>query len=323
MAPPPERRRIDWRVILDGEVPSARRVSAPVPALTLSTLTSEATSNPSAEAGDRLLQHAVDFAKSAVGFERSAIYLLDSRNGCMVGTWGTDAEGNTIDEHGVMYDYGPIDREVFERAEAGFPWTVYEDCPLIANDGNETRILGRGWVGCTAILGPEGPLGILFNDTALTRAPIDEAKQWRGALLCSLLGRALWHCKAFLVPSAATTPDTSHPIVRRVTELLMRDPTLSCEAMAQELSMTSGSLARAFKRATKSSIVEYRNELRLASFLERVDASAGNLLEAALASGFGSYAQFHRVFRARFGRPPREYLLERKAAQPLAARDRK
>src|SRR5690606_41683192 len=116
MAPPPARRRTDWRVLLDGEVPSARRVSAPVPALTLSTLTSEATSNPSAEAGDRLLQHAVDFAKSAVGFERSAIYLLDSRNGCMAGMWGTDAEGHTIDEHGVMYDYGPIDREVFERA---------------------------------------------------------------------------------------------------------------------------------------------------------------------------------------------------------------
>jgi AraC-like DNA-binding protein len=60
------------------------------------------------------------------------------------------------------------------------------------------------------------------------------------------------------------------------------------------------------------SVVDYRNELRLARFLENADAEGKNLLEAALAAGFGSNAQFYRVFRARFGRAPREYLLLRR-----------
>ena len=89
--------------------------------------------------------------------------------------------------------------------------------------------------------------------------------------------------------------------------------------MAKQLHISPGRLARTFKREAKTSIVEYRNELRLAGFLERVDTKAGNLLQAALESGFGSYAQFHRVFRARFGRTPRDYLLERNPEAIVAA----
>ena len=39
-----------------------------------------------------------------------------------------------------------------------------------------------------------------------------------------------------------------------------------------------------------------------------MDRGSTNLLQAALDSGFGSYAQFHRVFRARLQATPREYL---------------
>jgi len=38
--------------------------------------------------------------------------------------------------------------------------------------------------------GSEEDIAILFNDTALSGAPLDEGKQARAALLCSLLGRA-------------------------------------------------------------------------------------------------------------------------------------
>lgn len=308
-----ERRRIDWRVIFPGDQPTAKLASASLPVNQLTSLTSEAMSDPSPETADRLLRHAIEFARGAIQLERAAIFLWDTKNACMVGTWGSGDRGQTVDEHALMYDYGAIDREVFDRARAGLPWTLYENCPLIAQVENETRVIGQGWVACTAILGPEGPLGILFNDTALTGAPFDEAKQWRAAILASLIGKALWRCRAFLLPSAGEPLDVRHPMVRRVTSLLVRDPSLSCETMAVELGISAGRLARIFKRETKSSIVEYRNELRLAGFLERVDVHAGNLLEAALEAGFGSYAQFHRVFRARFGRTPREYLLERNA----------
>lgn len=46
----------------------------------------------------------------------------------------------------------------------------------------------------------------------------------------------------------------------------------------------------------------------LAAFDVLLDKGRTNLLDAALASGFGSYAQFHRVFRAQRRMTPREYL---------------
>ena len=305
-----ERRRIDWRVTSAENPPQARLVEPSTQASELAEFTSALLFEPSEETVDRVLRYAIEFARNVIRLERAAIFLWDTKEQVMVGTWGTDAEGNTVDEHDIMYDYGDLDREVFARAEKAFAWTIYDDCPLIAQDGHQTRVLGRGWVGCTAILGPRGPLGILYNDTALSRTAFDEAKQARAAVLCSLLGRALEQSRAQLVQSGSGSKKPQHPLIREVTQLLVRDPTLSCETLAKQVNMSAGQLARTFKKHTDVSIVEHRNELRLARFLGRVDTKASNLLVAALEAGFGSYAQFHRVFRARFGQPPREYLLE-------------
>ena len=304
-----ERRRIDWRVTV-GEPPLAKLVEPSTQTSELAEFTSALLSEPSPEMVDRLLSYAVEFARNVIRLERAAIFLLDTKAQVMVGTWGTDANGNTVDEHDIMYDYGNLDREIFSRAEKGFAWTVYDDCPLIAQDQQQTRVLGRGWVGCTAILGPRGPIGILFNDTALTNTALDEAKQARAAVLCSLLARALEPSRAQLIQPGSGPKRPQHPLIREVTKLLVRDPTLSCEGLAKQVNMSAGQLARTFKKHTDVSIVEHRNELRLARFLGRVDTHASNLLVAALEAGFGSYAQFHRVFRARFGQTPREYLLE-------------
>jgi AraC-like DNA-binding protein len=307
-----ERRRIDWSVILPDDPPVARLARPTTQSSQLATWTSEAIANPSAETADRFLFHAVEFCTTVIHLERCGIFLLDSDNHAMVGTWGTGAEGEMVDEHQLAYEYGALDREIFARAQAGFPWTVYEDCPLIAQCENATRILGRGWVACTPIRGPQGPIGILFSDTALSHAAIDEAKQARAAILCALLGQALEPCRSHLVQASSAHSVPRHPVVRGVTSLLVHDPTLSCDAMAEQLHVSARHLARVFKREAGTSVVDHRNELRLARFLDRVDAHAHNLLEAALDAGFGSYAQFHRVFRARLGRTPREYLLERK-----------
>jgi transcriptional regulator GlxA family with amidase domain len=70
-------------------------------------------------------------------------------------------------------------------------------------------------------------------------------------------------------------------------------------------------LARVFKNEMQMSLVEYRNRLRLERFSVLVDAGGDNLLNAALEAGFGSYAQFHRTFRAIRGISPREYLRRR------------
>lgn len=313
-----ERRRIDWRVTMADSPPQAKLVAPSTQVSELAEFTSALLSEPSSEAVDQVLRYAIEFARTVIRLERSAIFLHDPKAQVMVGTWGTDAEGNTVDEHDVMYDYGDLDREIFSRAEKGFAWTVYDDCPLITQDQHQTRVIGRGWVACTAILGPRGPIGILFNDTAITHSALDEAKQARAAVLCSLLGRALEPNRAQLIQPGSGPRKPQHPLIREVTKLLVRDPTLSCEALAKQVNMSAGQLARTFKKHTDVSIVEHRNELRLARFLGRIDTQASNLLVAALEAGFGSYAQFHRVFRARFGQTPREYLLEHRLYQEQA-----
>jgi len=306
------RRSIDWRVTMPDQLPQVHLVKPTSQALEFASITSELLADPKPATIDRVLRRVVELARSVIQLERTAIFLLDARHQAMVGTWGTNAFGETVDEHDIMYDFGKIDREVYARAEQGFPWTAYDDCPLITQDGDRTRIIGKGWAACTPIIGPSGPVGTLFNDTAITHSPIDEARQARAAVLCSLLGRALEPCRDFLLDADAPEPTKTHPLVREATRLLVDDPTLSCAALAERLGVSATTLTRTFKRETSTSVVDHRNELRLARFLGRVDAAAGNFLEAALEAGFGSYAQFHRVFRARFGQAPREYLLYRR-----------
>ena len=226
----------------------------------------------------------------------------------MVGTWGTDDRGRTVDEHHVMYAFGSGDQAVFDRARRGRLWSVYDGCPLVAQLKDETRVLGRGWVACTAILGPRGPIGTLFNDTALSHARVNETQQARAALLCSLLGQALDRRRHQLTAGRDPRPGPRHPLVSEITRALAADPTLTCAALSTRVHLSAGRLARVFKKETRTSVVDHRNELRLARFLDGVDPCGGNLLAAALEAGFGSYAQFHRVFRARFGAAPRAYL---------------
>jgi AraC-like DNA-binding protein len=313
--PRKERRRIDWRVTVPDEQPVARLVTPPTQTSEFAEIASSVLTDPSPQTLDRLLRCSVDFARNVIHLERAAIFLLESASKAMVGTWGTSAAGETVDEHDIMYDFGDLDREIFARAEQGFAWTIYEDCPHITQVGNdETKVIGRGWVGCTAIIGSSGPLGILYNDSAITHDEVDESKQARAAVLCSLLARAIESSRTALSKISSDVTKSQHRLVREVTQALVRDPSLSCESLAKGLQMSSGQLARTFKHYAQISIVDHRNEIRLARFLGRVDTKAGNLLEAALEAGFGSYAQFHRVFRARFGQAPREYLLEHRAS---------
>jgi AraC-like DNA-binding protein len=262
---------------------------------------------------DTILRRAVELARERIGLARVGIFLLDDQRQLMLGTWGTDLEGRTLDEHHVMYDLGDNDREVFRRAASeGARYTVMENCPIVVQLESETRVVGRGWVVCTPIRSARANIGMLFNDAALTSAPVDEAKQGRAAILCSVLGTILElsHGK----PGLATTGPLSasgHPLVLNALRLLAKDPSLTGREIAPKLDISPSRLARVFKGEMGMSLVDYRNRLRLERFQVLVDSGGENLLEAALAAGFGSYAQFHRVFRALRGTTPREYLRER------------
>jgi AraC-like DNA-binding protein len=306
------RRSVDWSVILGPH--------APVPMIVPKSPSGEAASLLSAfdmlltvDQTDAIWRRAIELARSRIGLERVGIFVLDERAERMLGTWGTDLQGGLVDEHHVMFDVNEGVLDVFRRAENGSEhFTVLDNCPIVVQRPDSTEVVGRGWVACTPIRSKRSRLAIMFNDAGASGAPLDEAKQTRAALLCALLGSALELARSQPGPARSPEPSSSkHVLVRRALEMLSNDPGLVGKEIAAALDTSLSRLVRLFKAEVGLSLVDYRNRLRLDRFRVLVDAGEQNLHEVARASGFGSYAQFHRVFRAVHGTAPSEYLRAR------------
>jgi AraC-like DNA-binding protein len=103
----------------------------------------------------------------------------------------------------------------------------------------------------------------------------------------------------------ATASLLLHPGIECALRLLDRDPELDAAALAEESGLSRSHFSRLFHRQLGQTLVDYRSRLRV----DRVRASLrddSNLLELALAAGFGSYAQFHRAVKRHCGCSPRE-----------------
>jgi AraC-like DNA-binding protein len=102
-------------------------------------------------------------------------------------------------------------------------------------------------------------------------------------------------------------------LVAEALERLRHDPSVSRGVLAQGLGVSPSKLGKAFRAQMGIAFVDYRNQLRLERFLRLVFPGGGNVSAAARSAGFGSYAQFHRVFRALVGKSPKEYLKQQTA----------
>ena len=106
----------------------------------------------------------------------------------------------------------------------------------------------------------------------------------------------------------AAGPDV-HPAVERAARLLRdeADP-VSVEQIAARVGLSASRLSRLFHQQTGIALVEFRNRQRLQRFLRLYGRGrAVSVLDAALDAGFGSYPQFHRVFKRLMGCSPAEY----------------
>ena len=303
------RRRVDWPIILGPKAPVPKVVDRSARGK-LGSLLEAFDQIHSLDDPDQILRRAIELTRDHIGLTRAGIFLLDRTRNLMLGTWGMDLKGAVVNEHHIMYDVSGTDREAFRRAEEeAAHFTVFENCPIVEHHEGETRIAGRGWVACTPIRSARAPLGMMFNDAGLSSAPVDEGKQAHAAILCSLLGTMLDPVRGSLGRGAATPGESpGHRLVSSTVGMLAKDPAMGGKEIASALDISLSRLARVFKSEMGMSLVEYRNRLRLDRFSVLLDRGRTNLLEAALAAGFGSYAQFHRVFRALRHVTPREYL---------------
>ncbi len=271
---------------------------------------------------DLVLRRAVELSRDRVGLERVALFLYDDSGEHLCGTWGTGLAGETTDEHHIYFEEGFHHREARAQALSGVGrWMIFADVPLIVQVDGDTRVIGHGWNVITPILGRAGVLGFMANDSARTGSPVDESKQVQLAIFARLLGGIVedlrrgadqlpWHSLLARLPRVGE--DDRDSLVISIVHELHRDPTLNAGQLAKRFGLSASRLTRTFKDEMGVSLVGYKNRLRIERFFTLVAPGGGNLLQAALDAGFGSYAQFHRVFRELLGATPREYLTGRK-----------
>lgn len=124
-----------------------------------------------------------------------------------------------------------------------------------------------------------------------------------------------WRCQRAGTP--LEPPVALHPSVRKALELLSSGADeLNLGQIARRCGASAPLLSRLFARQIGIPITRYKNSVRLRRFFElygRQDRIT--IAEAVYAAGFGSYAQFHRVFTQTYGSGPRVCL-----QSPLAPR---
>jgi len=119
-----------------------------------------------------------------------------------------------------------------------------------------------------------------------------------------------WRCQSRGPVSSQEV--TLHPAVARALELLNEEEAAGdLGELARRCGVSEAYLSRTFARQIGVPLSRYRNSLRLSRFWTLYRSpEARTVTEAVYAAGFGSYAQFFKIFTQAYGRGPRSCLSE-------------
>lgn len=256
-----------------------------------------------------LLRRGVELLREAIGLERAAIFLLHPGHR-LTGTFGTGPNGETTDERHIAFEMGHSHREAFTLCDQGLAqWSRFSNVPLFAQSGDQTVTVRTGENVIVPIPGPGGCIGLIACDWGLTGAATDTDTLVRTAVFARIVSPLLTPWLTTLTETnLGATSSPAQQLVGASIRRLRVNPNEDRHAIAKALGTTADRLGRVFKAEMGETIPEYRNRLRLERFFAVVDAEGGNLLGAALDAGFGSYAQFHRVFHGAFNCSPIDYI---------------
>ncbi|HTP10600.1 MAG TPA: PAS domain S-box protein, partial [Anaerolineae bacterium] len=136
---------------------------------------------------ETLYRRSVELAREKLGVERCALYILDESREWVWGTYGTDDQGHTTDER-TNKERAQNHQIIFAPREQ--QWVTFQtDLKYWASD--QDQVVGTGWNVATAIRSAVGPIGIMFNDAALSHKPYDEGLQQALALYCAMLANII------------------------------------------------------------------------------------------------------------------------------------
>jgi len=123
------------------------------------------------------------------------------------------------------------------------------------------------------------------------------------------LGYALLQAWQHFEHAADVPVHDVHPAVEKAARLIRDETTaLGLDELARRAGLSPTRLSRLFKQQTGVALVDFRNRQRLERFLQIYGTGQRlTMLDAALEAGFGSYPQFHRVFKRLIGCSPGKY----------------
>ena len=138
---------------------------------------------------DTVHRRAVELARERLGLERCSIFIRDGAE--MRGTYGTDDRRRTVDEHHLQFTLeGWLSERPTVLRPFGDHWDVWEDRHSYAGADGAVEV-GHGWIAGTPIGTADDLVGAMYNDTALSGAPVDVAQQEVVAIFCSLLANII------------------------------------------------------------------------------------------------------------------------------------
>lgn len=109
------------------------------------------------------------------------------------------------------------------------------------------------------------------------------------------------------------TPVFLHPAISKAIQILGDDNwSGSLGGLARECGLSEAHFSRLFAHQIGIPLSRYRNSVRLARFWENYRQTVRpTIMEAVYAAGFGSYAQFYKIFADAYGQGPRACLKAR------------
>lgn len=222
-------------------------------------------------------------------------YLLDSRR-------------YTLDRHTLVWLFPGQEHILLEYSQDFEMWVIVFRPELVNQvcESPQYQVLKEnnpaGYF-CKRIL----PLDSLEIDRVLTSLA---SRQQNAALFNAGLAYVLPLAWSIYAATSQIPPSAEvHPAVENAIHLLNKNPFRSDLAtLADHAGLSPARLSRLFNDQIGTSIVHFKNRLRIERFLKLYhQGRRKNIMETALEAGFGSYPQFHREFTRIIGCSPAQF----------------
>lgn len=150
------------------------------------------------------------------------------------------------------------------------------------------------------------PLDLLFREISSAATVATQRDRLNAGLSYALLQAWSAHEATVALPDRTAV----HPAVERTVQALRYESTpLTLTALARHAGLSPSRLSRVFHAHVGMSLSRFRSRQRLERFLILASRPGPRkLITHALDAGFGSYPQFHRVFKREMGCTPQAYL---------------